>query len=173
VKTIERRGEVPFSHGHRTPLDYEFHRVIGGAGFAYGRDIDHFCMDELCSFPDVGKEQSSESNGSSRQKSKQSWETTIHTILRERSGETEPVDQVLPYHDIPFHLAGRRQGPSGGSYVRNVLQTCHSRRFIVTDKGYIGVAPDEAREGDRITCWLALLFLLRSAISKKSPMNKE
>jgi hypothetical protein len=70
--------------------------------------------------------------------------------VREIASEKSARDDALSLRDIPFHQAAKSDYPSYSAYVQIVLQNCHSRRFIITNKGYIGIAPEEVEVGDQI-----------------------
>jgi hypothetical protein len=149
VKAIDRTSEIPLDYDADGPLDYMFHEVIGAAGFSYAEAIEFFVESEELSEDDE-EDDLYESHVQYKDKPKGSWERIVHQIAAERSGETNSEDGPLPYRDIPFYLAAKKQWPSYSAFVRFVLQTCHSRRFFVTNNGYIGVAPAEAQVGDQI-----------------------
>ncbi|KAM3065331.1 hypothetical protein ACMFMF_011268 [Clarireedia jacksonii] len=149
VKAIDRTSEIPLNYQADGPLDYMFHKVIGAAGFAYARAIEYFVESEELSEYDE-EDDMYESHVQYKDKPKGSWERIVHQIAAERSGEMSSKDGPLPYRDIPFYVAAQKQGPSYRAFVRFVLETCHSRRFFVTNNGYIGVAPAEAQVGGQI-----------------------
>ncbi|KAF5266436.1 hypothetical protein FOXYS1_2720 [Fusarium oxysporum] len=72
------------------------------------------------------------------------WEDTIRKLATERK------DGVLPFRDIDFHYAAAGWPPSYGNTIRGNLEACHLRRCFVTDTGYFGLAPAEAKKGDRV-----------------------
>jgi hypothetical protein len=145
VMYLDRSKETPVHHGSAGPLDYAFHRVIRGAGFAYPEAIESFINREKKS-KEGGIGNGSKSNSSESRSSKVSWEETV----REMASEKSAGDDALSFRDIPFHLAAKSDYPSYSAYVQFVLRNCHSRRFIVTDKGYIGIAPEEVEVGDQV-----------------------
>lgn len=59
-------------------------------------------------------------------------------------------EDTLPFEDIPFHLAASALGHSMQVCVQAVLRACHSRRFFITDTGYMGIASDNAQIMDHI-----------------------
>ncbi|KAF5694484.1 heterokaryon incompatibility protein het-6 [Fusarium denticulatum] len=85
------------------------------------------------------------------------WEDRIRQLALERK------DGVLPFRDIPFYYAAAGWPSSHATIVRGNLQACHSRRCFVTDTGYFGLAPAEAKIGDQVfTCVGASVpFVLR------------
>ena len=72
-------------------------------------------------------------------------------------------EDTLPFRDIPFHLAAKSDYPSYRAYVQFVLRNCHSHRFIITDTGYIGLAPEEVEVGNLVYICVgaAIPFALR------------
>jgi hypothetical protein len=147
--SIDGTKEVPVHHGAAGPLDHTFYEVIGAAGFAYPRAIERFIDSEKKS-KEGGTENVSGSDSSETGRSEVSWERTVREMASERSGGKESGDATLSFNDIPFHQAAKSQPPSYRDYVQFVLQNCHSRRFIITNKGYIGIAPEEVEVGDQI-----------------------
>ncbi|KAK1770836.1 heterokaryon incompatibility protein-domain-containing protein [Phialemonium atrogriseum] len=146
----------------RNGLSYKsFYEVIAARGFAYPSAIQKFVGAESNADTDTesgaGPSESEASGGRGftlgqkrkrmdnwdDKKPKTSWGSTVREMARERGCE-------VPFADIPFHLAGKYLVASYGAYVRFVLQNCHSRRFIITDTGYMGIAPEEADLGDEI-----------------------
>ncbi|PTB59820.1 hypothetical protein M431DRAFT_75287, partial [Trichoderma harzianum CBS 226.95] len=57
---------------------------------------------------------------------------------------------ALSLRDIPFRQAGVLLPPTYRIYVQRVLQHCHSRRFFVTDTGFMGLGPEETQIGDDV-----------------------
>lgn len=162
VMSIDRTKETPIHHDATGPLDYNFHTVIGAAGFAYPRAIGRFIDTEKES-KEGGTGNVSRSDLSESGRSKVSWERTVREMAPKRSDGKESGDVTLPFRDIPFHQAAKSQPPSYRAYVQFVLQNCHSRRFFITDKGYIGIAPEEAEVGDQVYMCVgaAIPFALR------------
>lgn len=162
VMSINRTEETPVHHDAAGPLDYIFYEVIGAAGFAYPRAIKRFIDTEKES-KEVGTENVSGSDLFESGRSKVSWERTVREMAHKRNGGKESGDDTLPFRDIPFHQAAKGQPSSYRAYVQFVLQNCHSRRFFITDKGYIGIAPEEAEVGDQVYMCVgaAIPFALR------------
>ncbi|KAL9616479.1 MAG: hypothetical protein Q9160_008647 [Pyrenula sp. 1 TL-2023] len=143
------RAESVYRDGNSSMIAYHFHEVIGAAGFAYPNALRLFVekeKDARAGGTDVqprgGKSENGAFDGS--------WDSAIRNMGHERSGENIPEGAVLPYNDIPFHLAGGYLPPSYSRYVQSVLKNCHSRRFFITNTGYMGIAPEEAQVDDQI-----------------------
>jgi hypothetical protein len=158
VMSLDRSKEVPLYHSRAGPLDETFHRVIGAAGFAYPNAINKFVDGEKES-KESGIGNKSESDSSESGGSKVSWEE----IVREMASEKSAGDDTLLFRDIPFHQAANDQNKSYRAYVQFVLQNCHSRRFFITDRGYIGIAPEEVEVGNLVYICVgaAIPFALR------------
>jgi hypothetical protein len=127
------------------PLDETFYLVIGAADFEYSEAIESFIYREK-KFKEGRIGNGSESDSYESGSSKVSWEETVREMASERSSG----DNALSFRDIPFHQAGKYTFPSYRAYIQFVLQNCHSRRFFITDKGYIGIAPEEVEVGDQV-----------------------
>ncbi|KAL7784780.1 heterokaryon incompatibility domain-containing protein [Trichoderma afarasin] len=114
-----------------------FYAVICAADFAYPLAIHQFVEGE--------KESAKGKQGSS-------WETLVRrALLRKRAdGSPSGNSSALSLRDIPFRRAGVHLPPSYRIYVQRVLQHCHSRRFFVTDTGFMGLGPEEACIGDDV-----------------------
>lgn len=98
-----------------------------------------------------------------------------HFVKREQSSaETRPgtnarLAQCLAYFEknkISLAENGGRWGlPTGNAeeFFPDALHHCRNRRFIVTEKGYLGLAPEVAEEGDSVCVFLGgqVPFLLR------------
>ncbi|KAI1419219.1 HET-domain-containing protein [Xylaria sp. FL1777] len=84
---------------------------------------------------------------------------------------------LLSLYDRPKHdqLCGEFQDNLGGNvFSQRVARTILDRRFFLTEKGYIGLAPDDVNEGDMI-CALAggrLPFILRDASTTSKRLGK-
>jgi hypothetical protein len=151
VLSLDRSKDVPLNHSAAGPLDETFHRVIGAAGFAYPEAIKRFLTKEKESQEGGG----SKSNSSESSTSKVSWEETVREMA---SG-----GDALSFRDIPFHQAAKSDYPSYSAYVQFVLRNCHSRRIIITDSGYVGLAPEEVEVGNLVYICVgaAIPFVLR------------
>ncbi|KAL7929147.1 heterokaryon incompatibility domain-containing protein [Trichoderma chlorosporum] len=79
-----------------------------------------------------------------------SWVDRLHKMASLRSDEKVIGENILPFDDIPFHLAATEVSPTYQEYVQSVLKACHSRRFFITDTGYMGIAPDNAQITDHV-----------------------
>ncbi|PNP58139.1 hypothetical protein THARTR1_02297 [Trichoderma harzianum] len=115
--------------------DGAFYAVICAADFAYPLAIHGFVDEE--------KEATKGEQGSG-------WEALVRQTLLERANGSPSGNSTLSFRDIPFYQAGKRMPPSYKIYVQRVLQNCHSRRFFVTDTGFMGLGPEETRIGDDI-----------------------
>ncbi|KAL7899359.1 heterokaryon incompatibility domain-containing protein [Trichoderma sp. SZMC 28014] len=93
----------------------------------------------------VETERALEDEGSAR-----SWESRVRKMASERTCTQATEDSLLPFTDIPFRLAVRGLASSYQRYVEVVLEHCHSRRFFITDTGYMGIGPEETEVGDEI-----------------------
>ncbi|KAM6484268.1 heterokaryon incompatibility protein-domain-containing protein [Trichoderma sp. SZMC 28011] len=84
----------------------------------------------------------------------QDYETSLANEVRRmaslRRDKKAFEEDTLPFEDIPFHLAASALGHSMQVCVQAVLRACHSRRFFITDTGYMGIAPDNAQIMDHI-----------------------
>lgn len=84
----------------------------------------------------------------------QDYETSLANEVRRmaslRSDKKVFGEDALPFEDIPFHLAASELGRSMQVCVQAVLRACHSRRFFITDTGYMGIAPDNAQIMDHV-----------------------
>jgi hypothetical protein len=78
------------------------------------------------------------------------WANVVHEVASLRSDEKVVGESILPFEDIPFHLAADGMTPTYQFHVQAVLKACHSRRFFITDTGYMGIAPDNAQITDHI-----------------------
>lgn len=115
--------------------EYFFYEVISTYGAGYDDAIRRF----------VKKERALEGEGSAL-----SWESRVRQMASEKNSTQATEDSLLPFTDIPFHLAARDLAPSYRLYVQAILEHCHSRRFFITDTGYMGIGPKEAEIGDEI-----------------------
>ncbi|QYS99265.1 HET domain-containing protein [Trichoderma simmonsii] len=116
--------------------DEASYAVICAADFAYPLAIHQFVEGE--------KESAKDKQGSS-------WEALVRRALRRRAdGSPSGNNSALSLRDIPFRRAGVHLPPSYRIYVQRVLQHCHSRRFFVTDTGFMGLGPEEVRIGDDV-----------------------
>jgi hypothetical protein len=145
VMSLDRSKDVSLHYNGTGPLDQTFHEVIGAAGFAYPNAIKRF-IDREKESKESGIGNKSKSDSSESRGSKVSWEETV----REMASEKSAGDDALLFRDIPFHQAANDQDYSHRAYVQFVLQNCHSRRFFITDKGYIGIAPEEVELGNLV-----------------------
>ncbi|KAJ4860160.1 heterokaryon incompatibility protein (HET) domain-containing protein [Trichoderma breve] len=130
-----------------------FYAVICAADFAYPLAIHQFVEGE--------KESAKGKQGSS-------WEALVRRALRKRAdGSPSGNNGALPLRDIPFRRAGVHLPPSYRIYVQRVLQHCHSRRFFVTDTGFMGLGPEETRVGDDVyaSAGAKIPFILREVDS--------
>ena len=118
-------------------LDFHFHSVIGAAGFAYEEAIEHFVSDQEEGKPDM-------------EDSTTLWDDLVRAEAAKFLTEKESGDGVFPFSDIPFHMAATAFAHSYKIYVQFVLKNCHSRRFGITDKGYMCLAPENAEVGDEV-----------------------
>ncbi|KAL6810606.1 heterokaryon incompatibility domain-containing protein [Trichoderma camerunense] len=112
-----------------------FYTVICGADFTYPLAIHEFVDGEKESAKD---EQDS------------GWEALVRQALLERADGSPSGNSTLSLRDIPFHQAGKRMFPSYKIYVQTVVRNCYSRRFFVTDTGFMGLGPEETRIGDDV-----------------------
>ncbi|KAK4060669.1 hypothetical protein Trihar35433_10077 [Trichoderma harzianum] len=114
-----------------------FYAVICAAGFAEPLAIHRFVEGE--------KESAKGKQGSS-------WEALVRrALLRKRAdGSPSGNNSALSLRDIPFRQAGVLLPPTYRIYVQRVLQHCHSRRFFVTDTGFMGLGPEETQIGDDV-----------------------
>ncbi|KAL6690370.1 heterokaryon incompatibility domain-containing protein [Trichoderma pleuroticola] len=112
-----------------------FYAVICAADFAYPLAIHGFVD---------GEEEATKGEQGS------GWEALVRQTLLERANGSPSGYSTVSFRDIPFHQAGKRMPPSYKIYVQRVLQNCHSRRFFVTDTGFMGLGLEETRFGDDI-----------------------
>lgn len=165
VKSIDRTGVTPLNDREVTgPLRYQFHEVIGAAGFAYYEAIRSFVLSEMPSTDSTGSEGGT---GSESDQYEGPWMASVRKVAEASK------DGILQYKDIPFQQAGRDNYPSYSAYIRFVLQTCHSRRFFITDSGYMGIAPAEAELGDQIFIFAgaSVPFVFRSVPGRGHEKN--
>lgn len=130
-----------------------FYAVICAADFAYPLAIHQFVEGE--------KESAKGKQGSS-------WEALVRRALRKRAdGSPSGNNSALSLRDIPFRRAGVHLPPSYRIYVQRVLQHCHSRRFFVTDTGFMGLGPEETRVGNDVyaSAGAKIPFVLREVDS--------
>lgn len=130
---------VPLDFRGDDSNEYIFHKVIGAAGFGYKYAISRFVQKE------AKVEQAPEGDVYAL-----SWESSVRQVASERHSAQATDDFALPFTDIPFHLAAKEQPPSYQAYVQFVLKNCHSRRFFITDTGYMGIGPEGAKIDDNI-----------------------
>ncbi|PTB46402.1 uncharacterized protein TrAFT101_004143 [Trichoderma asperellum] len=130
---------VPLNFHGDDSNEYIFHKVIGAAGFGYASAIFRFVQKE------AKIKQAPEGDVSAL-----SWESSVRQMASERHSAQATEDFALPFTDIPFHLAAKDQPPSYRAYVQFVLKNCHSRRFFITDTGYMGIGPEGAKIDDKI-----------------------
>lgn len=123
-----------YYHGNDSN-EYFFYEVISTYSAGYDNAIIRF----------VRKERALEGDGSAL-----SWEARVRQMASERNSVQATKDSLLPFTDIPFRLAAKDQPPSYRLYVQAILRHCHSRRFFITDAGYMGIGPDDAKIGDEI-----------------------
>ncbi|EHK21124.1 uncharacterized protein TRIVIDRAFT_223393 [Trichoderma virens Gv29-8] len=91
-----------------------------------------------------------------------------------RSDQRVIGESILPFEDIPFHLAAREITPTYKIYIQSVLRACHSRRFFITDTGYMGIAPDNAKIMDHVyICAGATVPFVFRRIDGKLPEQEE
>jgi len=164
VRAIDRVPDValnytdaPNRHVFECVLSVAGFSNMGMSGFLRGKYRDKDCTDHL-DFkswrprPGVGED-------GPRENSQDRFEQLIREtaeVMRATGtlGEQEPV----PYAEIPFHRAAKEIGISPSAYVQYVLRHCHSRRFFVTDAGYMGLAPSEAEVGDEVRLFVGAGF---------------
>ncbi|KAL9485014.1 hypothetical protein ACSS6W_003803 [Trichoderma asperelloides] len=137
--TMKETGIVPLDFRGDDSNEYIFHKVIGAAGFGYKYAISRFVQKE------AKVEQAPEGDVYAL-----SWESSVRQVASERHSAQATDDFALPFTDIPFHLAAKEQPPSYQAYVQFVLKNCHSRRFFITDTGYMGIGPEGAKIDDNI-----------------------
>lgn len=131
-----RKGNVVPEYYHGSDSnEYFFYEVISTYGSGYVEAIVRF----------VKKERALEGDGSAL-----SWESRVRKMASERNSTQATEDSLLPFTDIPFRLAARNQAPSYRLYVRAILEHCHSRRFFITDTGYMGIGPEGLEIDDEI-----------------------
>ncbi|KAH8128739.1 HET-domain-containing protein [Trichoderma asperelloides] len=138
-KITKETGIVPLDFRGDDSNEYIFHKVIGAAGFGYKYAISRFVQKE------AKVEQAPEGDVYAL-----SWESSVRQVASERHSAQATDDFALPFTDIPFHLAAKEQPPSYQAYVQFVLKNCHSRRFFITDTGYMGIGPEGAKIDDNI-----------------------
>ncbi|KAH7070312.1 heterokaryon incompatibility protein-domain-containing protein [Paraphoma chrysanthemicola] len=124
----------------RECLKYHFYATICAAGFSYDDAIQNFIRDE--------EEKDEDSLGDIDSKTR--WEDLVRIEASKHRGKPNSGDAELHFTGIPFHLAATKFPPSYRAYVQYVLKNCHSRHFMVTEKGYMGLVPDGAEIGDEI-----------------------
>ncbi|KAK1252839.1 hypothetical protein MKX08_004026 [Trichoderma sp. CBMAI-0020] len=115
--------------------EYFFYEVISTYSSGYKDAILRF----------VKKERALEGDGSAL-----SWESRVRQKVSERNTALATEDSLLPFTDIPFRLAARDQAPSYRLYIQAILRHCHSRRFFITDTGYMGIGPEGLDINDEI-----------------------
>lgn len=123
-----------YYHGNDSN-EYFFYEVISTYSAGYDNAIIRF----------VKKERALEGDGSAL-----SWEACVRQMASEKNSAQATEDSLLPFTDIPFRLAAKDQPPSYRLYVQAILRHCHSRRFFITDTGYMGIGPEDAKIGDEI-----------------------
>ncbi|RFU81722.1 hypothetical protein TARUN_509 [Trichoderma arundinaceum] len=149
VVSIDRTSDVPLHHGAHGQNDYIFHKVISAAGFAYPSAINAFVEMER-EYDESGKVEGYESYLLDDDKAKVGWEARVRRMAQKNRGRLPSGVSTLPFADIPFHLAAKNQPYSYEKYVQFVLRHCHSRRFFITDTGYMGIGPEEVEVDDQI-----------------------
>ncbi|KAF2011402.1 HET-domain-containing protein [Aaosphaeria arxii CBS 175.79] len=138
VKAIDRAEPAPAYRGDQDHLDYTFHWVLG----AIERGVYPNAL-RMFLFPrKPGK--------STRFEDISRWEEELRELASNKGVKDDDGVPELPFHEIPFHLAADDFPPSYFRYIQAVLRHCHSRRFFITEKGYIGIAPQEAEIGDDV-----------------------
>ncbi|KAH7078181.1 heterokaryon incompatibility protein-domain-containing protein [Paraphoma chrysanthemicola] len=124
----------------RERLRYHFYSTICAAGFSYDDAIRRFIRDEEQKDDDSVSEKDSTTR----------WEDLVRNEASKHREKSKSGDAQLPFTDIPFHLAATKFAPSYRAYVQYVLRNCHSRHFVVTEKGYMGLVPGGAEIGDEM-----------------------
>jgi hypothetical protein len=116
--------------------EYFFYEVISSYDAGYIEAINQFVQSEWAPEGD---------------ESALTWESRVKRMASERrSAQATEEDSSLPFTDIPFHLAAKDLYPSDQFYIQATVKHCHSRRFFITNTGYMGMAPKEAEIGDEI-----------------------
>lgn len=147
-----------YYHGDNDATEYTFHEVI--STYPSGHDYSIIAF--------VEKERELVGDGSTL-----SWEAGVRQMALQRNSAQATEDSLLPFTDIPFHLAARDQAPSFRVYVQAILKYCHSRRFFITDTGYMGIGPEDAKIGDEIYICVgaAVPFIFRDSRKNSSAQS--
>ena len=164
VKAIKRDDDVPL-HNRSYALQYTFGCVLGVAGFSNG-GIWVFAKAEHPETDPTKPDGYWKSDDDPRATPQERFVRLLHeTAAAMRAVGALGKDEPIPYSDIPFHLAGKEMVPSPRAYVQYVLRNCHSRRFLVTDTGYMGLAPADAEVGDQVYMFVGagFPFIIRDA----------
>ncbi|EHK43251.1 uncharacterized protein TrAtP1_001539 [Trichoderma atroviride] len=115
--------------------EYFFYEVISTYSAGYSSAFVHF----------IKSERALEGEASAL-----SWESRVRQMASERKSTQATEGSVLPFTDIPFHLAAKDYPPSYEGYVQAILKHCHSRRFFITDTDYMGIGPEGLEINDEV-----------------------
>jgi hypothetical protein len=121
--------------------EFTFHAVLASSVYGDNRSLDSFVTGDTSYFIFPLEEEDSD---------EMSWTKMVREMASERSGEKLSGGCILPFEDIPFHEAAKGFPLSNKEYVQTVLKACHSRRFFITDTGYMGIAPEDAQIMDHV-----------------------